>query len=264
MENKNIDKKSSKIKKKAEEKIQKIFDKMACSDPKKAIHGTALAAAAVVAYLPIGIDAWALRLCEIYMLISIYSHYGIKVSKSVAESLLSAAFMQAAGETAAYIALESANAALIATGGISAPVIYSIKLGIAAGLIEGVGWTTVKYLEGNKMAEKVIHSVDAIGAMADAQRVVGAVGDIVSRKSSSVMSGDVNPISFCGQDILKQIHDLEIKIDNQKSTIKQIERFIENDLRFGRDITNNSRDLKFACRDLEKLLNELECLKAKA
>ena len=107
------------LKEKTAKRLNKIFKKMACKDPKKAIHTTALSSAMIVAALPIGIDAWALRLCECLMLMSIYSHYNIKLSQSAAESLLTAAFAQAVGEAAAYTALEAADAAAILTGGTS-------------------------------------------------------------------------------------------------------------------------------------------------
>lgn len=161
------------VKKKAEDKLQKIFDNMACENPEKAIHGTATAAAGIIALLPIGVDAWALRLSEVLMLISIYSHYGVKLSKSAAESMMSAAFMQAVGEVAAITALEAADAAAISTGGLGALPAYGIKVGIAVSLIETVGWTTVKYLEGNKIAEKAIHIADSIGVAADIARITG-------------------------------------------------------------------------------------------
>ena len=254
---------NSKIKIKTEKKLQKIFDKMACENPKNAIHGTAAAAAGIVALLPIGVDAWALRLCEIFMLISIYSHFGIKISKSVAESLMSAAFMQAVGETAAYIALESADTAAIATGGLGAPAAFAIKFGIASGLIEAVGWTTVKYLEGNKLAEIAIHVADGVGVTADIGRVTGTLVSSGSEElsSTSPTQGKTEQISFCGN-ILKDIHALENKIKNQESEIKMIEKWIESDLRFNRDPSSNMIKLKYAKNSLEKLQRELSRLKA--
>ncbi len=253
----------SKIKVKTEKKLQKIFDKMACENPKNAIHGTAAAAAGIVALLPIGIDAWALRLCEIFMLISIYSHYGIKISKSVAESLMSAAFMQAVGEMAAYAALESADAAAIATAGLGAPAAFGIKFGIASTLIEAVGWATVKYLEGNKIAEIAIHVADGIGAAADIGRVTGTLSSMGSEELSTASSapGESAQVSF-GGNILKDIHALEIKIKNQESEIKMIKDWIESDLRFKRDPTLNMNKLKYATDKLAKLQRELSHLKA--
>lgn len=189
------------IKKKTEEKLQKLFDKMACENPKNAIHGTATAAAGIIALLPIGVDAWALRLSEFLMLTSIYSHYGIKLSKSAAESLMSAAFMQAAGEAAALTALAAADAAAISTGGLGALPAYGIKVGIAVTLIETVGWTTIKYLEGNKVAEKAIHIADGIGVAADLARITGVFADS-DEKSSHAISEPVvkseGAISFTG------------------------------------------------------------------
>ncbi len=185
------------LKTKIEKKLQKIFDKMACENPEDAIHGTALTAAGVVALLPIGIDAWALRACEIYMLMSIYSHYGVKLTKSTAESLMTAAFAQAVGEAAAYIALESANAAAYATGGLGAPAAYAIKVGIATTLIEAIGWTTVKHIEGNKLASAAIHIADGIGVASDVSRVVGAIAGTSTTTTSSASSPS-NPISFTG------------------------------------------------------------------
>lgn len=254
---------NSKIKVKTEKKLQKIFDNMACENPKHAIHGTAAAAAGIVALLPIGIDAWALRLCEIFMLISIYSHYGIKISKSVAESLMSAAFMQAVGELAAYAALEAADTATIATAGLGAPAAFGIKFGVASTLIEAVGWATVKYLEGNKLAEIAIHAADGIGVAADIGRVTSTLSSIGSEELSTTPSvpGHSTQISFCG-DILKDIHELEIKIKNQESEIKMIKDWLDSDLRFNRDPTLNKNRLKTAIERLAKLQRELERLKA--
>ena len=185
----------SAAKAKVRKKLRKVFRKMACKNVKHAIHGTAISAAAIVAILPIGMDAWALRLAEIYMLLSIYSHYGIELSESAAESLLTAAFAQAAGELAAFAALEAADVAAVATAGAS----YLICYGIAAGLIETIGWLTVRKLEGSKAAKAVISSMEAVGAVADVMRVESAIGAALTDGDAiGRVSAHGHEVSFCG------------------------------------------------------------------
>lgn len=252
---------NSKSKKKIEKKLQKIFDSMACENPKTAIHGTALAAAGVVALLPIGVDAWALRLCEIFMLISIYSHFGIQISKSVGESLLSAAFMQTVGETAAFAALEAADAATVATGGLGAPAAFGIKFGIAASLIEAVGWATVKYLEGNKYAEKAVHMAGAIGAAAD----LGRVGDALGNAGRGVFSADPpagqggpEQIAFCG-DVQKERHELDLKIKSMEGYRADKAKLLKKDIDNGwvEAAARHRNDIKYATEDLEKMYRKM-------
>lgn len=188
-------KKIEALKENARKEIDKIFKSMACEDPKTAIHETAVAAAVVVALLPIGLDAWALRLCEIKMLMSIYSHYGISISQATAESFLTAAFAQAVGEMAAYGMLEAADTYAIATAGLAAPVTYAICTGVATTLIETVGWTTVKYLEGSKTAEVAVRAMEGIGLATDIGRATGAASGGISTADSSRRNNS-NKISF--------------------------------------------------------------------
>ena len=281
------------LKEKTTAKLEKIFAKMACKDPRKAIHGTAAAAALVIAALPIGIDAWALRLCEIYMLISIYGHYGIKLSKSVAESLMSAAFMQFVGEAVAITALEAADAAAVATGGLGTGPAYVIKLGVATTLIESVGWATVKYLEGNKLAGTLIHIAEGIGVAGDIQRVAGALVGADSTKVPATNTAEATAIeavpmeataigatameapkaagqvSFCGkskeliESITKSIKAVENKIDSAQRKLDQIGKFIESDIRFGRDPSRHFIEQKYWLNQLDSLMRERSRLASK-
>lgn len=180
-------------KEKAKKEIEKIFKKMACKDPKKEIHKTALKAAFIVAGLPMGVDAWALRLCEIYMLMSIYSYYGISISQATAESFLTAAFAQAVGEALAYSSLEAADAAALLTGGSTLAICFAI----AAGLIEAIGWTTIKYIEGNGIAKATLRAMEGIGFASDIGRVVNVVNDEVNTIDSSRQNA-TKSISFEG------------------------------------------------------------------
>lgn len=57
--------------------------------------------------------------------------------------------------------------------------------------------------------------------------------------------------------LLREIHDLKLKINNQESTIKMINKWIESDIKFGRDTTLNQNKLKYAQAELARLQKEL-------
>lgn len=249
------------LKKKTASKLEKVFKKMACKDPKKAIHATALSSALIVAALPIGVDAWALRLCECMMLMSIYAHYDIELSQSAAESLLTAAFAQAVGESAAYAALEAADAAAILTGGTS----LAICIPIAAGLIETVGWTTIKYIEGNGIAKAAIRSMEAVGGMADMARLADAVSGSAAVKAAetSVTGGKNGTISFRGTTYtLEDLQEAEKRVKSAKGKEKQYLDFLKSDIEFGRYTDTNSIKLRYAEKALAEELKNYERIKS--
>ncbi|NBH26538.1 hypothetical protein D3Z60_12125 [Lachnospiraceae bacterium] len=248
------------LKKKTASKLEKVFKKMACKDPKKAIHATALSSALIVAALPIGVDAWALRLCECLMLMSIYAHYDIELSQSAAESLLTAAFAQAVGESAAYAALEAADAAAILTGGTS----LAICIPIAAGLIETVGWTTIKYIEGNGIAKAAIRSMEAVGGMADMARLADAVSGSAAVKAAetSVTDGKNGTISFRGTTYtLEDLHEASKKVESAEEKVKRYLGYLESDMGAGRDLSRNRINLKYAKEALARELKNYDTIK---
>jgi len=171
------------MKKKIEKKLEKIFQTMACDNPYHAVHTTAAAAAAIVAVCPIGIDAWALRLAEVLMLVSIYGHYNVKVSTSVARTIMTSGFAQVVGEGVALAALEAANAAII----LHPAVGYGIKCGIAVSLIEAVGIATIKSLEGggSPAAEALVNAMCAVGLGGDLNRAVKGISSLASTPDSA-------------------------------------------------------------------------------
>ena len=178
------------------EKMQNAF--RSTQDRKKAVHLAAAAGAAIVAALPIGIDAWALRLCEIIMVVCIASSYGEHLSKSAAKGIMLSSFAQLAGETAAIAALEAAEAAKYATvgTGIGPVAAFGIKSSIAVGLIETVGWLVISYYENNKgFGRRACTVAEGIGCAADLTRLTAAVSSATSHTFHNTESSH---ISFTG------------------------------------------------------------------
>lgn len=229
-------------------KLEKVFNTMACKDPKKAVHKTALAAAMIVAVLPVGIDAWALRISEIMMLMSVYAHYGKKLTDSAAESLLTSAFAQTVGEAAAYASLEACDAAAI----LNPLAVYGIKLGIAVGLIEAIGWASVQYLEGCKAAKIAVRTMQAVGALADAERVIDYVPNTSAPTEHIMHTESTGVLSFTGN----VDADLTAKIDEARRKVKQYKEYLESDIRFDRDMTSNQNSLKYWEAKLTELLRK--------
>ena len=75
------------IERKIESEMTQKF-KAASGNPKLAIHLAAVAGAFICALLPIGIDVWGLRTCEVIMIICIASLYGEKLTKAAARGIL--------------------------------------------------------------------------------------------------------------------------------------------------------------------------------
>lgn len=184
-----------------ETRLTKKMQSEFCStqDRKNAVHLAAAAGAGIVASLPIGIDAWALRLCEVIMVVCIASSYGEHLSKSAAKGIMLSSFAQLAGETAAITALEAAEAAKYATvgTGIGPVAAFTIKSGIAVGLIEAVGWLVISYYE-NKggFGAKACTTAERIGFVADVSRLTNAVSNAVSPTDNKTKSSS---ISFTGK-----------------------------------------------------------------
>ena len=164
------------MKKWIQKKMEKIFKAMACDNPYEAVHATAVAAAGIVALLPVGLDAWALRTAEILELASIYSHYGVKISTSMAKTIMTSAFAQTVGEAVALAALEAADGAIILNPAIG----YSIKCGVAVSLIEAIGIATIKSLDGggSEAAEALVNAMCAVGLGGDLNRVASGISKL--------------------------------------------------------------------------------------
>jgi len=111
---------------------------------KKIVHTTAVAGAATVAVLPIGLDATALRVEETGAILAVAKIYGHKLTEGAASGLMASGFAKMVGEKIALAALEASNAT-----GLGA---YFIKSGIAVTLIEAVGMCAIDYFE--ELAEK--------------------------------------------------------------------------------------------------------------
>lgn len=166
----------AKIEKKLTTTMQNAFS--STKDRKNAVHLTAVAGAGIVAALPVGIDAWALRLAEVIMVICIAASYGEKLTKSAAKGLMLSSFAQLAGETAALTALEAAETAKVASigTGVGPAVCYGIKASVAVSLIEAVGHLVIDYYEKpNSLSAKVCKTTEKIGLIADISRVTTAV-----------------------------------------------------------------------------------------
>lgn len=109
---------------------------------KKQIHVWAAAGGATAGALPIPTDAIALVAEEVVMVIQIGSHFGISIDKTAAHGILSALVAGVVGTTthaAAITALEAAN--------LGYPFTIPVKVGIAVGIIELVGFAAYKYFE---------------------------------------------------------------------------------------------------------------------
>ena len=250
------------IERKLESKMTEKFNS-ASDNPKLAIHLAAAAGAVICAVLPIGLDAWALRTCEVIMIICIASLYEERLTKSAARGVLASSFAQLVGETAALAALEAANTANLLTPFVA----YGIKASIAVGLIETIGHEALKHYDAkhnasNKRKITAFDAMCAIGGVADAARIANATGAVISEKPSNSYE-NANLLSFCGDKISREIHEFERKIKNQESNIRMIKNWIESDIRFGRDTTRNKNKLKYALAELERLNKELSRLAAK-
>ena len=179
--------------------MQKAFS--GAEDRKAAIHLTAVAGAGIVASLPLGIDAWALRLAEVIMVICIAASYGEKLSKSAAKGIMLSSFAQLAGEAAAFTALEAAETAKVATVATGAgPVVaYGIKSGIAVTLIETIGHLVIAYYEKSGSIEaKVCKVVENIGFAADVTRAASVVVGFTDNLDTSTIDNSSESISFTG------------------------------------------------------------------
>lgn len=189
-----------KIEKQLTANMQEAFS--STGDRKAAIHLTAVAGAGIVAALPLGVDAWALRLAEVIMVICIAASYGEKLSKSAAKGIMLSSFAQLAGEAAAITALEAAETAKVTTVATGAgPVIaYGIKSGIAVTLIETIGHLVIAYYEkSGSIGAKACGVAEKIGFTADITRAAAVmVGFTEDLDTSDIDSGNGKNISFTG------------------------------------------------------------------
>lgn len=113
------------------------------------IHMWAAGGGATAAVLPVGLDAAALVLQELLMVIQIGSLFGVNIEKTTAQGILTATIASGVGVAAHAIAvtgLEGAN--------LGYPFTIPVKIGIAVGIIELVGRATYAYFESEKEKEK--------------------------------------------------------------------------------------------------------------
>lgn len=258
------------IERKIESEMTQKF-KAASGNPKLAIHLAAVAGAFICALLPIGIDVWGLRTCEVIMIICIASLYGEKLTKAAARGILASSFAQLVGEAAALTALEAADVANL----LNPCLAYGIKASIAVSLIEAIGHEALKhydkkYKAGEKRKLTAFDAICVAGGAADVARITKVVGNFITgsqlspslqstttNESASLVSENAKMISFCGDNLLREIHELEVKIENQKGKVEMIRKWIESDIRFGRDTTLNENKLKYALTELGRLEKEL-------
>lgn len=109
------------------------------------IHMWAAAGGATAALLPVGLDATALIVQEVLMVIQIGSLFGVKIEEATARGILTATIASGVGVAAhaALIAgLEAAN--------LGYPFTIPVKIGVAVGIIELVGRATYSYFEGER------------------------------------------------------------------------------------------------------------------
>ena len=231
------------------------------SDRKKAIHFAAVAGAAIVAVLPIGIDAWVLRLAEIIMVICIASSYGEKLTKSAAKGLFLSSFAQLAGESLAFASLEALEITKVASSptGVGPAAAYAVKTTIAVSLIETVGHMVIAYYEKpDGVGSKLCTSAEGIGAVADVMRLVMATSDAIDAQSDQQLSSSSASkkvaIPFTGSnvdpDLLKRIEEAERKV-------KQYQQYLQSDVIHGYDTSTNSRNLKYWLDVLKSLRSKL-------
>lgn len=195
--------KMKKIENELKMKMQSAFS--STTDRKKAVHLTATAGAGIVAVLPIGIDAWALRLAEVIMVICIASSYGEKLTKSAAKGIMLSSFAQLAGEAVAISALEAAEASKVATvsTGVGPVLAYAVKTSIAVALIESVGHMVIAYYEKpDSLGAKACQVTETVGLIADVTRAIntfsGNKTSAFERISSESSLEEGNEVSFKG------------------------------------------------------------------
>lgn len=203
-------------KRKIEEKLEKVFQEMACDDPYAAVHVTAAAAAGIVAICPVGADAYCLRAAEILMLISIYGHYNIKVSKAVARTIMTSSFAEAVGSSVALTALEAANAVVL----LHPFVGYAIKCSVAVSLIEAIGIASIKSLEGggSPAAEELVRAMCAVGFAGDLKRVSGGICKITGNLSASLQIPEDDYVKKLDEQILECKRHIKMCTDSYEDS----------------------------------------------
>lgn len=233
----------NKIEKELTTRMQETFS--STEDRKMAIHLTAVAGAGIVAALPWGVDAWALRLAEIIMVICISSSYGEKLTKSAAKGIMLSSFAQLAGEAAAITALEAAETAKVATlaTGVGPVAAYGIKSGIAVTLIETVGHLVIAYYEkSDSFGAKTCKWAEKIGFTADIARVVAVTAEYNENLNESNTDVENDKyISFTGtkegysgghSESWWKKKAIEAEVNNDRSgykyAMKRLEEAVEN------------------------------------
>ncbi|WP_371121221.1 hypothetical protein [Microcoleus sp.] len=120
-----------------------------CKKHSDQIHMWAAAGGATAAVLPVGLDAAALILQEVLMVIQIGSLFGVNIENATAQGILTATIASGIGVAAhatAVAGLEAAN--------LGYPFTIPVKIGIAVGIIELVGRATYTYFESEKKKER--------------------------------------------------------------------------------------------------------------
>ncbi len=164
-------------------KLQQAMNLIACENPYNAVKLAAASAAVIVAKLPPIADAKALRAAEILMMMSIFGHYGVKVSEASVRAFALSAFAKEAGSTAAYALLGAADALIIA----NPPVGYAIKLGVATSVITAVGISVIKAMEGSIGAKVATEIMSTFGMTADLLQIT----DVIERIGASPLDARI-------------------------------------------------------------------------
>lgn len=244
------------IEKRITYRMQKAFSTK--KDRKKAIHVAAVAGAGIVALLPIGLDAWALRVAEIIMVICIASSYGEKLTKSAAKGLLLSSFAQLAGETVAIAALEALEAGKVASSAtIIGPIAaYGTKAGIAVGLIETVGNLVITYYERpNSLGNTACRTAEFIGGAADISRVI----ELFTSLSNILVESSVVGLGQTGSSIVSFKGGSLSESEKRAATRKAIQ--IEDKLREAKRIAEKANDSR-KVSDINSAMKKVDCLKS--
>ncbi|MBR2290099.1 MAG: hypothetical protein IJ867_05845 [Clostridia bacterium] len=204
--------------------MQKVFSTK--KDRKMAIHVAAATGAGIVAVLPIGIDAWALRVAEVVMVICVASSYGEKLTKSAAKGLFLSSFAQLVGEKVAIALLEALEAGKVASAptGVGPAAAYAAKAGVAVGLIEAVGNMVIAYYEKpESLTGKACKTAEIIGVSADIARVFEALAGLTEVLTDKpVAESGKSEISFKGNSLSEaERRDAVRKAGNVKDKLKE-------------------------------------------
>ncbi len=237
------------IESKITRKMQDAFSNT--KDRKAAVHVAAAAGAAIVAKLPVGTDVWALRLTETTMIILIAKSYGETITKSTAKGIMLSSTAQFIGEAVALSSLEAAEVAKL-----SNPVIaYAIKSSVAVGMIETIGHLAISYYEKpQSLSAKTCSVAETVGLAADISRITELASSLttpaISENIELPVKDSHNPITFCGNFYTEQdLDDALKKLKRAQRDVEIYSKYLESDIRFGRNTSMNERRLDYANKE---------------